>query len=77
MTDMRIAAGAAAFLVCAALSGCSPYGPKGDRGLPPPPENVAYPRIGDAPPAAGRPLKSREDQRRLEADLLARKKQPR
>lgn len=73
MTDIRIAAGAAAFIVCAALGGCGAYGPRGDRGLPPPPENVAYPQVGHAPPAVGRPLKSREDQKRIEAELLARK----
>lgn len=76
MTAFRKAAAAAAVAsVCAALAACGPHGPKGDRGLPPPPENLAYPNINRTPPDGGRPLKSQAEQKRLEADLLARKPQ--
>lgn len=70
-----------AVLVAAVLSGagmlaaCGPHGPKGDRGLPPPPENLAYPSLSSTPPDARRPLKSQPEQERLKADLLARKRQ--
>lgn len=59
----------------ALLAGCGPNGPKGDRGLPPPPENLAYPNLGATPGDARRPLKSPGEQERLKADLLAGKRQ--
>lgn len=71
--DLRMTAVVAALLGCAALAGCSPYGLKGDRGLPPPPEGVAYPAVGRAPADAGRRLRSPAEQQRIEADLIAAK----
>ncbi|RXF75152.1 hypothetical protein [Hansschlegelia zhihuaiae] len=61
----------------ALLSGCGPYGLKGDRGLPPPPATVAYPNLNEIPADRGRQLKSATEQERLKADLLARKRAPR
>lgn len=71
--DLRMTAVAAALLGFIGLGGCSPYGLKGDRGLPPPPEGVAYPTVSRAPADAGRRLRSRDEQQRIEADLLASK----
>ncbi|MFC7052756.1 hypothetical protein ACFQI3_08665 [Hansschlegelia quercus] len=61
-----------------ALAGCGKYGPKGDRGLPPPPTGLSTPRVYPDPGSdPNRPLKSQAEQRQLQADLLARKRQPR
>lgn len=76
MTRFRKAAAVAAIVSgCAMLAACGPHGPKGDRGLPPPPENLAYPSLAVTPPDAHRSLKSSAEQERLKADLLARKRQ--
>jgi hypothetical protein len=69
----RMAACAALALAATALAGCGPYGLKGDRGLPPPAENVAYPNLNEAPPDGRRPLRSVSEQERIKAELLARK----
>lgn len=77
MIEFRKAVLAAAVLAAAAsLGACSAYGPKGDRG-PPPPEHVAYPDLNSTPGDGGRTLKSPEEQRRLRAELEARKAQRR
>lgn len=61
-----------------ALAGCGPYGPRGDRGLPPSPEGLTTPRVYPEPGSdPHRQLKSQAEQRQLQADLLARKRQPR
>lgn len=76
MIEFRKTVLAAAVLSGAAmLSACGPHGPKGDRGLPPAPENLSYPTLSSTPPDARRPLKSTAEQERLKADLLARKPQ--
>ena len=84
MIEFRKAVLAAAVVAAAAsLGACAehglggPHGPRGDRGLPPPPEHLAYPDFGQNPRDAGRRLKSREEQRRLQAELEARKSQRR
>lgn len=75
---------AAVVLTSASLGGCGardgfggPHGPRGDRGLPPSPEHLAYPDFGRDPRDARRPLKSKDEQRRLQADLEDRKPQRR
>jgi hypothetical protein len=61
-----------------ALAGCGKYGPKGDRGLPPPPAGLVTPGVyPEAWRDPHRQLKSADEQRQLQADLLARKRQPR
>ncbi len=61
-----------------ALGGCGgKYGPHGDRGLPPPPANLSYPNVYRTEPDRHHGLKSAEEQKRLQADLLAHKPQPR
>lgn len=85
MTEFRkavlaaaVVAAAASLGACGANDGFSgPHGPRGDRGLPPPPEHLAYPDFGRDPGDARRPLKSKEEQRRLQAELEARKSQRR
>lgn len=75
--DIRMIACVALALAGTALSGCGPYGLKGDRGLPPPAENVAYPNLNNAPADGRRPLRSASEQERIKAELLARKPRPR
>lgn len=72
MIDIRMTAGAAALLALAALGGCGPYGIKGDRGLPPAPEGVAYPNVNREPADANRRLKQPAEQERIKSNLLAR-----
>lgn len=71
---MRLPLTAAAAMVAAAaaLSACSPYGIRGDRGLPPPPEPMAYPNINEVP-AEGRPARGPAEQAALKARLEASK----
>lgn len=72
MIRFRKAAAAAAVVSgCAMLAACGPHGPRGDRGLPPAPENLAYPSLATTPPDARRPLKSSAEQEKLKAELLA------
>lgn len=71
MTRFGIATASAA-LAAAALGACSPYGIRGDRGLPPPSEQMAYPSINDVP-AEGRAARVPADQAALKARLLASK----
>lgn len=60
------------------LSGCGQYGLKGDRGLPPSPEGLAYPSVYSEPGMdPHRPLKSPADQKKIQADLEAHKPQRR
>ena len=73
MFTTRLTAGAAVVLACAALQGCGQYGPRGDRGLPPPDKRIAYPNLNRDPVQPGRRLKSPGEQRALKADILARK----
>ncbi|HVI29252.1 hypothetical protein [Hansschlegelia sp.] len=61
----------------AGLQACGPYGPKGDRGLPPPPADLPYPNVYRTQPDAHSKLKTAEEQKRLQADLLAGKRQSR
>lgn len=76
VTAKTIVAAALALAVCTALQGCGKYGLKGDRGLPPPPENMAYPNINEAPTGSeNRPLKSRSEQAQIRSELAARKRQ--
>ena len=63
---------ASAAVLAASLGACSPYGLRGDKGLPPPPERMAYPNINEVP-AAGRAARSPADQEALKARLLASK----
>lgn len=69
----RFSAAAATLLLVAGLQGCGPYGLKGDRGLPPPPEGVAYPSLGRGPADAQRRLKSPGEQEQAKSSLLASK----
>ncbi|WP_020178421.1 hypothetical protein [Methylopila sp. M107] len=72
MTDVRILLAAAAVAVAGGLSGCGPYGLKGDRGLPPPPEPMAYPNVNLTPSEhEGRRAKSVAEQERLKQNLIA------
>lgn len=73
MMTSRLIAGAALIAACAALQGCGAYGPRGDRGLPPAPENVAYPNLNRDPADPNRRLRSPAEQRTLKADILAQK----
>jgi hypothetical protein len=63
--------------VFAALPACGKYGPHGDRGLPPAPADLAYPGVYRSEPDRHDALKSAEEQKRLQAELLARKPQRR
>ena len=72
MIDSRLALTSALIAAGLTLSGCGQYGMKGDRGLPPPSETMAYPNINQVPdPHAGRPTKTASDQDALKAKLLA------
>ncbi|WP_020185618.1 hypothetical protein [Methylopila sp. 73B] len=57
-----------------ALGGCDLEKYKGTRGLPPAPTNLAYPSVGVTPPQRAGRLRTPEEQKKLEADLLARGK---
>jgi hypothetical protein len=56
-----------------ALAACDVESLRGTKGLPPAPANIAYPAVGVTPPQRPGRLKTIEEQRQLEADLLARK----
>lgn len=62
--------------VCAlALAGCGDLERyRGTKGLPPAPTNLAYPAVGITPPPRPGVLKTPAEQKKLEADLLARKR---
>lgn len=60
----------AAFVV----AGCDLERYRGTQGLPPAPTNLAYPAVGVTPPQRPGRLKTPEEQKKLEADLLARKR---
>lgn len=73
-----VVAAAASLGACGAHDGLGgPHGIRGDRGLPPSPAHLAYPNFGQDPRDAGRRLKTKEEQRRLQAELEARKPQRR
>lgn len=57
-----------------ALGGCDLEKYRGTRGLPPAPTNLAYPAVGVTPPTRAGRLRTPEEQKKLEADLLARKR---
>lgn len=63
---------ATAAIMALALGACSQYGLRGDKGLPPPPERMAYPNINEVP-ADGRAARSPAEQDALKARLLAAK----
>lgn len=70
MTEFRLIAVGA--VMALALSGCGQYGMKGDRGLPPPSETLAYPNINQVPAATdGRQAKSVSEQDQMKSRLLA------
>ncbi len=70
MIDFRLIAVGAAMAL--ALSGCGKYGMKGDRGLPPPSETLAYPNINQVPASTdGRQGKSVSEQEQMKSRLLA------
>lgn len=72
MIEFRLIAVGAVMAAALALSGCGKYGLKGDRGLPPPSETMAYPNINQVPAATdGRPGKSVAEQEQLKSRLLA------
>ena len=58
----------------AGLAACDMETLRGTKGLPPAPDNLAYPHVGVTPPQRPGRLKTPEEQKRLEADLLARGK---
>jgi hypothetical protein len=69
---LRIARGVSfAIAAATALQGCSLDTLKGTRGLPPAPENLAYPSVYAQPAPRGTRLKTPEEQRRLKAELQA------
>jgi hypothetical protein len=73
MSPRRTVLRAAALALGAmALQACDSQTLRGTQGLPPAPENVAYPNLNVAPQDRNRPLRSAEEQRRLKAELLAR-----
>lgn len=74
MRPAPLAAAVLALALAASLQGCGKYGLKGDRGLPPPDETLAYPNLNQTP-ASVRPLKSPSEQDRIRAELDARKRQ--
>ncbi|GLK80850.1 hypothetical protein [Methylopila turkensis] len=56
------------------LGGCDLEKYRGTRGLPPAPDNLAYPNVNVTPPQRPGTLRTPEEQKKLEADLLARKR---
>ncbi|MFD1333157.1 hypothetical protein ACFQ4O_14225 [Methylopila musalis] len=76
MSASRIASAIVLAVAGAALAGCGGQGLeqfRGTKGLAPAPENLAYPSVGVTPPPRPGRLRSPEEQKRLEADLLARR----
>lgn len=76
MSASRIVSAFVLVVAGVALAGCNGQGLerfRGTKGLPPAPENLAYPVVGVTPPPRPGRLRTPEEQKRLEADLLARK----